>query len=303
MGEQSTRSEWIPNIVVGQEYDAKYADAQVHYDSIQNFASFFGHDMPVHRHAQFLQIHFIQNHEVHFHIDDRFYQVQAPACFLTPATLPHSFKIASDASGHVITIHQSIVWDLLSERMPNDFESALKTGFCVTQTAVTDEQTGEWTNLERIVQAIQQEWRDDRAGKSLVAESLVRAMLIVLLRLSPNTQAGRELTNHDFKLYRKFSDCLEAHYADHKPLRFYVDALNISESRLNQVCQRMGNDSPKRLINDRILQEARRMLRHTSQTSNEIAYELGFKDPSYFSRFFKKHTGQTTQYFRKNSRI
>ena len=75
--------------------------------------------------------------------------------------------------------------------------------------------------------------------------------------------------------------------------------MGVSESRLNQICQSISNSSPKQLINDRLLQEMKRLLIFSNQTSKEIGYQLGFNDPAYFCRFFRRQTDMTTQQYRK----
>jgi AraC family transcriptional regulator, transcriptional activator of pobA len=60
-----------------------------------------------------------------------------------------------------------------------------------------------------------------------------------------------------------------------------------------------ASKSPLQVIHDRIILEARRMLIFTDKTAKEIAYELGYEDPSQFSRFFKKNTDLSIQQFRE----
>jgi AraC family 4-hydroxyphenylacetate 3-monooxygenase operon regulatory protein len=50
----------IPNINIGQVYDQRYSDAEVHYDKLGNLAGFFGRNMPVHRHDRFFQVHYVK---------------------------------------------------------------------------------------------------------------------------------------------------------------------------------------------------------------------------------------------------
>lgn len=61
--------------------------------------------------------------------------------------------------------------------------------------------------------------------------------------------------------------------------------LHLTESRLTDICRRFANRSPKRLIFDRQLREAKRLLLFSDSAVNEIARQLGFKDPAYFARF------------------
>ena len=61
----------IPNINIGQVYDQRYSDAEVHYDKLGNLAGFFGRNMPVHRHDRFFQVHYVKSGAVRVYLDDR----------------------------------------------------------------------------------------------------------------------------------------------------------------------------------------------------------------------------------------
>ena len=63
--------------------------------------------------------------------------------------------------------------------------------------------------------------------------------------------------------------------------------------------QKIGTQTPSDLIKEKLLLEAKRALRYTDTTVKEIAYELGFNDPAYFSRFFTKAAQKTPLQFRK----
>ncbi len=60
----------IPNIDIGQVYDQRYADAEVHYEALGNLADFFGRNMPVHRHDRFFQVHYVKSGTVRVYLDD-----------------------------------------------------------------------------------------------------------------------------------------------------------------------------------------------------------------------------------------
>ncbi|WP_432695040.1 4-hydroxyphenylacetate catabolism regulatory protein HpaA [Marinobacterium sp. YM272] len=295
----SRHDEWIPNLILGQDYDQRYVDAPIHYDVLENLADFFGRDMPVHRHAQYMQIHYIDRGEISFHIDDKIYHVTGPACFLTPPSVPHSFLSEPDAKGHVLTIHQSIVWQLMKDGLEQEIENSLSEGICLERASLKDEQRGHWIRVAQNLRNISVEWTQDLVAKNLALDSLVRLLIIRIARLAHKRAESTTVNNDDLRLFHGFSDLIEEHYRDHWQLPRYTETLGISESRLNQLCQRISNRSPKKLIHDRIIREAKRLLTFSNLTSNEICYELGFADPAYFSRFFKKHTGVTSQAYRK----
>lgn len=290
----------IPNITIGEDYDKKFAHAPIHYDSLANLASFFGRNMRVHRHPQYWQIHFIEGGRTRFHIDDREYNIDGPCCFVTPAAIPHSFQVSDETCGHVITIHQALVWEFAKDNITDSFRFGGSTGFCIEINNGGAAQKHDWRLLEQTLTNIKHEWQRDSQSKATMINGLTQILLVTLLRLSPTINHGSIVDDEELRIFRKFSDVIEANFTKRWNLQSYTEALGVSENRLNQICHHICSNSPKRLINERILQEARHLLTHTSSSCNEISYELGFSDPSYFSRFFKTQTGKTAQEYRKN---
>jgi len=79
----------------------------------------------------------------------------------------------------------------------------------------------------------------------------------------------------------------------------YADELHVTPNYLNEVINHALNTTAKDYIQNRIVLEAKRMALFTSKTSKEIGFELGFEDPSHFSKFFKSHTGHSLLDFRE----
>jgi AraC family transcriptional activator of pobA len=91
---------------------------------------------------------------------------------------------------------------------------------------------------------------------------------------------------------------IEEHFTSlHSPGE-YADLLNISTAALNRVCKAHFNKTLSHLISERIIVEAKRQLYLTDKPVKQIAYELGFNDEFYFSRFFKNHVAISPQFFR-----
>lgn len=78
----------------------------------------------------------------------------------------------------------------------------------------------------------------------------------------------------------------------------FAQQLNIHVNYLNKALKEQTGQTTIRLINDRILQEARVLLKTTDWTINEIAWSLGFEEPNHFTTFFKKRVGVTPKAFR-----
>ena len=96
-----------------------------------------------------------------------------------------------------------------------------------------------------------------------------------------------------------FRDILESNYTKFKSVNDYAKLVCISEKRLGIATSKVLGRSPKEIINDRILLEAKRLLVHTNLSIKETGQELGFEDPAYFVRYFKKNTEATPVEFRE----
>jgi AraC-like DNA-binding protein len=97
----------------------------------------------------------------------------------------------------------------------------------------------------------------------------------------------------------EFLELLEKHVVTHKRASQYARMLNLSLYQLNAITKAALGKSCTTAIQDYILLESKRYLAGTSNQVNQIAYQLGFEDVSYFTRFFKKQTGYSPQSFRK----
>ena len=82
----------------------------------------------------------------------------------------------------------------------------------------------------------------------------------------------------------------------------YAGKLNISKDYLTKIVKRITGKTPLAWITEAVILEAKVLLCQTALTMSEIAYELGFDDPSYFSRLFKKQTGFTPQEYKNNKK-
>lgn len=107
----------------------------------------------------------------------------------------------------------------------------------------------------------------------------------------------------DFDYVMLFKDLLENKYKTQKQVNYYAKEMGISEKRLNQATSKILGKSPKEIIDDRILLEAKRILAHTNESVKEICYFLGFEEPTNFIKYFKKHSKITPTEFRETNTL
>lgn len=291
----------IPNIHIGQVYDQRYLDADIHYESLGKLADFFGRNMPVHRHDRFFQIHYVMSGTVRVFLDEKRYEARAPMFFLTPPTVPHAFITDSKSDGHVLTVRQQLIWPLL------EYQFGLGSGPFVRPACVAlDEQSGSdiqtAIEISKLFEGVRDEFNRELAGKRLALENLTRLIFISIFRLAAtNREQGTPTRSEDLHIFQRFNEKIESHFRDHWPLSDYASSLGVSEARLNDICRRIADLPSKKIIHERLMQESKRLLLFTNQSVNEICFELGFKDPAYFSRFFSRNAGSSPGSYRRYS--
>ncbi len=104
------------------------------------------------------------------------------------------------------------------------------------------------------------------------------------------------------QLVRNYKKLIEKHYKEYHKVSDYADILSVTSDYLNKSVKSFTGKSAKEYITDRILLEAKRILLFTEQTNKELAYDLGFEEPSHFSNFFKKSNGVSPIDFRNSAR-
>lgn len=105
----------------------------------------------------------------------------------------------------------------------------------------------------------------------------------------------------DFDYVMLFKQLLETEYKNQKRVNYYAKEISITEKRLNLATAKVLGKTPKEIINDRIMLEAKRILAHTTESVKEIAFHLGFEEPTNFIKYFKKHSLTTPIEFREKN--
>jgi AraC family transcriptional activator of pobA len=97
--------------------------------------------------------------------------------------------------------------------------------------------------------------------------------------------------------YIEFKLAVETHLTEQQDVRLIAENLSVTTGRLYAIVKEFSGVSPKEWITNRLIQEAQRKLQLAHVSTKELAYDLGFNDPGYFSRLFKKNTGKTVREF------
>src|SRR5688500_1677528 len=88
----------------------------------------------------------------------------------------------------------------------------------------------------------------------------------------------------DFQIVLNLQELIEVHFKDKRDPEYYSSSLNISLKRLNRLTMAYSHKSVYQLLQDRLHREAELLLKHTTLTAKQIAFELGVCDPAHFSK-------------------
>ena len=149
---------------------------------------------------------------------------------------------------------------------------------------------------ETLVHQLFQEYQDVdmKFGKDAILQHLLLVLLIKLeQRLYTQTMDIAKEVDTTRIVFLKFLSLLEEQYFKNHTLSSYAFQLGIVTRKLSDIIWEFSGKSAKQLIVERTILEAKRMLTYTDYTLKEIAYNLGFEDPAYFSRVFKNQTSLT----------
>jgi AraC family transcriptional activator of pobA len=132
--------------------------------------------------------------------------------------------------------------------------------------------------------------------------SYLKIFLITTSRLKAEQQPEALAVMSDLKepfILQTLKDAIEKDFKKKHSASDYAETLNISAKALAKITRNYFNKTLTELISERIIIEAKRELYLTKKTIKEIAYELGYEDEHYFSRFFKTNAEISPQVYRE----
>jgi AraC family transcriptional activator of pobA len=158
--------------------------------------------------------------------------------------------------------------------------------------------------FEALLRALEEELRrPDEPESYKVRSHLISVVLLWIERWYDASRVGHpDPDEAELGLLRRFIPVLERDYADHHEAGHYADELRVPPATLSRALTRVTGMGTKELVLDRVMTEAARHLRFTDLTVQQVALRVGYDDPLYFSRAFKRHFGQAPMAYRAQSR-
>jgi AraC family transcriptional activator of pobA len=211
------------------------------------------------------------------------------ALLIVPAGVVHGFVFAPETTGMVLTLADSYLSELAVR------ESGFRALFTRPAALVP-------MSVEAVSESfarLRRELAWAAPGHAAAVEAHLLAVLVEALRL--NHQAGAFIPAQDTtaaSLVARFREVVESAFLSGLDMGSYARRLGVSSSRLRRACRSVTGQPPVRLLQERLILEAKRLLIYSNMTVAETAYYLGFDDPAYFSRVFKAREGCSPGVFR-----
>jgi AraC family transcriptional activator of pobA len=268
-------------------------DDCLHYEPVAVRGKEMDWTIPAHRHEALHQFQLVVRGSVRGAIDGQSFEAEAPVLLMLAPGSVHGFTYSRDAEGHQVTVPTATLRQLLGAN--SLAESALGTSFVRggAELAGADEECA------RTFATLGREFQSHAPGRVQALLAHATLLAVAFLRCRGEHEASGRAQALPDTLVRRYRALLEAHYRSPQPLAFYAESLAVTADHLSRICRKTTGESALDLLNGRRMLEARRLLAYTPMPVAEVARELGYEDPAYFTRFFTRHVGDTPSGYRQ----
>ena len=255
----------------------------IHVESLATSIARHEHHIRRHRHVDLFQFFVIQSGHADCQMDAQRLALDGPGLLVVPALAVHQFVFTPGTSGQVVSISHALLREFERVTGGQDWLGGLGTARWIPldrSHAVFSSGDALWHRFNEPTQR--------RLHLTACAMTLVSS---IVSACDQHREARAVVPGGQQQLVDAFIQDIEEHYASNDTIPDYCRRLKVTERTLRRATTARLQLSPIALVHQRKCLEAQRLLRFTALSISEVAYALGFSDPSYFSRRFKQLTG------------
>ncbi|MEZ8143331.1 AraC family transcriptional regulator [Enterovibrio norvegicus FF-454] len=246
-----------------------------------------------HRHDDLHQLMILESGSMTAQIRESSAEYRGGCVLSIPAKEVHGFIHQPGVTGFILSISQPFILSLFNETERQALSSLFREPMVLP---ITDGRNV--VELKLLGERLLAEYQGRAVGQASMIGAYLKIVFVLLNRQVKHRESS-QVSDAKTILFEKFTALVEQHYNQHWSVSEYAAALGLSQGQLNRTCQRSADQQALEIIHGRIIDEAKRLLIFTQLSSKEIGYQLGFKDPGYFSRFFTRHVGQAPKQFQQ----
>lgn len=266
----------------------------VHCELIVERSRLHDWEIKIHQHHSLFQLLYLKGGTARVVLDEKEHAMQSGQMVLVPQMCVHGFRFDPGAHGHVVTLAYPLVEGLVSGLGPID--SQLLTPQLLTLDTDAD------AYIDNAFARLDAEYRSNVPHRDTLMTALLQCIFVWVSRQMSTVRVAPLRPEDQGRTYfRQFSQLVEQHYAQGWAVELYAKKIGITAAYLNIVCRRATGQTALELIHQRIVLAAKRELVYTTMTISVVSDALGFSDPAYFTRFFKRHVGVSPKEFRNQA--
>jgi AraC family transcriptional regulator, transcriptional activator of pobA len=276
----------------------EFVEGLIHIHPFGEIGKRYDGKVKLHAHNNLLQIFVIENGTTELQYDEFKYDISAPAFMTIPKNVVHGFQHKGEVTGWIISLSDAVLEHLLQR------EADIIMEIDAIHISNIDPEAKAMNAVYKTMKQCIEEYRSHLAGKQLMLESLISQLIVQLHRLPSETTKLSSTSDNTSKVYfRRFMGLIKSGNSFKKTIETYANDLSISQGHLARVCQAVTGKPPKDIVTDYFIREAQVALTNIDKSIAQVAYELSFDDPAYFTRLFKKKTGFSPKVFREKHGI
>lgn len=283
----------VPTYRLYGERPEDASDFWLHCESLPARSRLHDWEIAAHRHEAFFQIFHVTSGQGKVLNGDRWDGFAGPAVLFIPPGAVHGFSFVPEIDGTVVTA--------LGERLRPLAAADRQIAAFVSATRTVPLGEGDGAGIADAIARIATEAALRRGGSNMLLEALITQIMVGLARLTMPVHGGPE-AGRDHDRVAQLEMLIEAHFREQPPTGFFAGQIGVSTTHLNRMAHAVAGMSVQDMLANRLLDQARRDLIFTPSSVQAIAYSLGFSDPAYFNRFFRKRTNMTPGQFRMRER-
>lgn len=269
-------------------------DELIDYEPLKKRSAIYNYEITEHLHTDLMQFFFFTEGGGFLLSEGKRIALQAPCALIIPNNTLHGFVLQSNVQGDVFTFTNTFF-----EKNLVDVKKILLQ-LHQLQHLIFDENTSAFQEILALKNSLIKELTAKQPEKSYAVKLHFQLLLLHLYRIKQEKPTQTLSTeNRTLVYFHAFQKLIKQHIHESKTIQQYAKALNISPVHLNRICQSLVQKSALQVVHEYLLIEAKKYLLGTSNSIAEISYFLDFKDPSHFSKFFRKMTGFSPRAFRK----
>lgn len=267
----------------------------LHIEEVQSRSRLYQWEIAPHVHQGLYQVLWVRSGAVSVALDERRQSLAGPVAVVVPPGVVHGFTFAPDTQGRVLTLSARFLSEGDFRTVGAAFEALFAAPRVLDLSA--DELSAE--RLEALLRELATEFALSATQPSPTTAWLAQALL---WRLAQVQGAQGPVSGAGYRrqaLFTRFLALVEAHFLAHWSVAQYAQRLGLSTARLNRLVRAASGRSAQELVHERLTREACRRLVYVAAPATSLALELGFEDPAYFSRFFRRQTGLSPRKWRE----